>query len=173
MRQDTSFGPTCRLASSPEAGSGATVGALKLGYPLLLYKDRGPTRLSLSRVVEVLCMGPSHGSPQPQAAILGPQQYPTPPHGRVQSRHVSREGGILQSINSGSGPPRESAGPPDIRSRPPGLVPDLHVCKRDPWIYGPDPQGWSQTSTSASQTPGMGLRPLHGVRAAHSGVPRS
>jgi hypothetical protein len=39
------------------------VGTLKLGYPLLLYKDKEPTRLSLSRVVEVLCVGPSHGSP--------------------------------------------------------------------------------------------------------------
>jgi hypothetical protein len=45
-------------------GPGATVGTLKLGYPLLLYKDREPARLSLSRVVEVLCVGPSYGSPQ-------------------------------------------------------------------------------------------------------------
>jgi hypothetical protein len=28
-------GPTCRLASSPEAGPGATVGTLNQGYPLL------------------------------------------------------------------------------------------------------------------------------------------
>jgi hypothetical protein len=33
--QDTSFGPTCRLVSSPEVGPGATVGTLKQGYPLL------------------------------------------------------------------------------------------------------------------------------------------
>jgi hypothetical protein len=39
------------------------VGTLKLGYPLLLYKDTLPTRLSLSRVVKVLCVGPSHDSP--------------------------------------------------------------------------------------------------------------
>jgi hypothetical protein len=32
-------GPTCRLASSPEAGPGATVGTLDQGYPLLQYKD--------------------------------------------------------------------------------------------------------------------------------------
>jgi hypothetical protein len=32
-------GPTCRLASSPEAGPGATVGTLNQGYPLLQYKD--------------------------------------------------------------------------------------------------------------------------------------
>jgi hypothetical protein len=32
-------GPTCRLASSPEAGPGATVGTLNQEYPLLQYKD--------------------------------------------------------------------------------------------------------------------------------------
>jgi hypothetical protein len=32
-------GHTCRLASSPEVGSGATVGTLNQGYPLLRYKD--------------------------------------------------------------------------------------------------------------------------------------
>jgi hypothetical protein len=32
-------GPTCRLASSPEAGPGATVSTLNQGYPLLQYKD--------------------------------------------------------------------------------------------------------------------------------------
>jgi hypothetical protein len=47
LRQSTSFGPTYRLASSPEVGLGATVGTLKLGYPLLLYEDAVPTRLSL------------------------------------------------------------------------------------------------------------------------------
>jgi hypothetical protein len=36
------FGPTCRLASSPEVGLGATVGTLELGYPLLLYKAQYP-----------------------------------------------------------------------------------------------------------------------------------
>jgi hypothetical protein len=42
-----SFGPTCRLVSSPEVGQGATVGTLKQGYPLLQYEDMVPTRLSL------------------------------------------------------------------------------------------------------------------------------
>jgi hypothetical protein len=59
---------------------------------------------------------------------------------------VSREGGILQGINSGSDPsgerrtpryivrtPRVGLGPPGIQSGPPGLVPALHVCKLDPW----------------------------------------
>jgi hypothetical protein len=106
--------------------------------PLLLYKDEEPARLSLSRVEEVLRVGPSHGSPQSQAAILGPQQRPTPPRGRVRSRHVSREGDILQGIDSG---------------------PDPHGRAPDPWICSPDPQGWSRTSTCASRTPGIGSGP--------------
>jgi hypothetical protein len=133
LRRSTSFGPTCRLASSPEAGPGATVGTLKLGYPLLLYKDAVPTWLSLSRVVKVLCVGPGHGSPQSWAATLGPQQCPTPPHERVWNCHVSREGHIPQGINSKSGPTWESVGPLDIQSEPPRLVQDLHVCKPNPW----------------------------------------
>jgi hypothetical protein len=120
------FGPTCRLVSSPEVGSGATVGTLKLGYPLLLYKGEEPTRLSLSRVAEALCVGPSHGSPQTRAATQGPQQRPTPPHGWVRSRHVSRRGDILQGIISGSGPA--------------GTVPD-------PCMRNPDLRVWSGTST--------------------------
>jgi len=61
--RQSSFAPTCRLVSSPEVGPGATVGTLKQGYPLLLYKDEEPVRLSLSRVEGVLRVGPSHGSP--------------------------------------------------------------------------------------------------------------
>jgi hypothetical protein len=94
-----------------------------------------PTRLSLSRVVEVLCVGPSHGSPQSRTTTLGPQQRPTPPRGRVRGRHVSREGDILQGVNSG---------------------PDPHRRAPDPRIWSPDPQGWPRTSTCASRTPGMG-----------------
>jgi hypothetical protein len=33
--RQSNFGHTCRLASSPEAGPGATVGTLNQGYPLL------------------------------------------------------------------------------------------------------------------------------------------
>jgi hypothetical protein len=129
------------------------VGTLKLGYPLLLYKDTVPTRLSLSRVMKVLCVGPTHDSPQPRATTLGPQQCLTPPHGRVRSRLVSRESDIFQGINSESGPPWESVGPLGIQSGPSRLVQDLHVCKPDPW------NGiWT---------------PPYGVRTVHNGVPRS
>ena len=43
----SSFGPTYRLVSSPEAGPGATDGTLNQGYPLLQYEDTVPARLSL------------------------------------------------------------------------------------------------------------------------------
>jgi hypothetical protein len=36
--------PTCRLASSPEVGPGATVGTLNRGYPLLQYEDAAPAQ---------------------------------------------------------------------------------------------------------------------------------
>jgi hypothetical protein len=39
----SSFGPTCKLVSSPEVGPGATVGTLKQGYPLLQYEDTVPS----------------------------------------------------------------------------------------------------------------------------------
>jgi hypothetical protein len=123
-----------------------SVGTLKLGYPPLLYKDAEPTRLSLSRVVEVLCVGPCHDSLQSRATTLGPQQRPTPPHGRVRSRHVSRKGDILQGINSGLGP---------------------HGRAPDPWICSSDPQGWSRTAMCTSRTPpvwGPG-RPQWGPRS--------
>jgi hypothetical protein len=45
--RQSSFGPTCRLVSSPEMGPRATVGTLKQGYPLLQYEDALPSRLSL------------------------------------------------------------------------------------------------------------------------------
>jgi hypothetical protein len=112
---------------------GSTVGTLKLGYPLLLYKDAVPTWLSLSRVVKVLCVGPGHDSSQSRATTLGPQQRLTPLHGQVRSRHMSREGDILQGINSESGPPWESVGAKDMQPGPPRLVQDRHVCKPDPW----------------------------------------
>jgi hypothetical protein len=45
--RQSSFGPTCRLVSSPEVGPGATVGTLKQGYPLLQYEGTIHARLSL------------------------------------------------------------------------------------------------------------------------------
>jgi hypothetical protein len=58
---------------------------------------------------------------------------------------------MLQGINSGTGPPWESAGPLYIRTGPPGKVQDLHRHEPDPW--------------DGSRTP------LCGVRATHNRVP--
>jgi hypothetical protein len=44
----TDSGPTCRLAPSPEAGPGATVGTLNQGYPLLQHKGIAPLRRLLA-----------------------------------------------------------------------------------------------------------------------------
>jgi hypothetical protein len=41
-------GPTCRLASSPEAGPRATIGILNQGYPLLQHEDTAPMRRLLA-----------------------------------------------------------------------------------------------------------------------------
>jgi hypothetical protein len=73
------------------------------------------------------------------------------PRGRLRVRHMAREDDILQGINSGSGPLRESAGPLCIRTGHPGKVQDLRGCKPDPW--------------DGSRTP------LCGVQATHSRVP--
>jgi hypothetical protein len=45
--RQSSFGPTCRLVSSPEAGPRATVGTQNQGYPLLQYEGTVSMRLSL------------------------------------------------------------------------------------------------------------------------------
>jgi hypothetical protein len=64
---------------------------------------------------------------------------------------MAREDNILQGVNSGSGPPWESAGPLHIQFGPPGKVQDLHGREPDPWDGS-----WT---------------PLCGVRATHSRVP--
>jgi hypothetical protein len=138
-RQDTSFGPTCRLASSPEVGPGATVGTPKHEYPLLLYEDVVPTRLYLSRVAMVLRVGPRRGSPQPRATTLGPQQRLT--------HHTSGFGATTCPGKV-------------ICAKTPTVSPDPHGSAPDLWVYSQDPQGWSGTSTSASRTPGIGSGPL-------------
>jgi hypothetical protein len=56
------------------------VGTPKLGYPLLLYKDEEPTQLSLSRVAEVPCVGPSAARPRHGRLLKA--------HGNTRLRHV-------------------------------------------------------------------------------------
>jgi hypothetical protein len=115
--RQSSFGPTCRLVSSPEAGPGAIISTLEMGYPLLQYEGAVSIRLSL------VAWRTTH-DPTTRTA-------PGPPRGRKDN--------ILQGINGGSGPPRESVGPLHIQTGPPGRV-------QDPRGYRPDPRDGSRTS---------------------------
>jgi hypothetical protein len=45
--RQSSFGPTCRLISSPEADPGATVGTLNQGYPFIQCEVVESMRLPL------------------------------------------------------------------------------------------------------------------------------
>jgi hypothetical protein len=63
--------------------------------------------------------------------MTSPQGRPGLPRGR--------EDNILQGINGGSGPPRESVGPLHIWTEPPGRVKDLRG-------HRPDPRDGSRTS---------------------------
>jgi hypothetical protein len=98
--RQSSFGPTCRLVSSPEAGPGATVGTMNQGYPLLQYKGTMSKRLSL--------------------VTRQTAPDPPPPPGGLRGRHVAGGDDILQGVNIGSGPPREVLDPwihrPDFRT---------------------------------------------------------
>jgi hypothetical protein len=87
-------------------------------------------------------VGPGPDSPQSQATTLGPQQRPTPPHGQVQSHHVSIEGDILQSINSKSGPPRKSAGPLGYTVGTSKVGPGPPRVQAGPLEWDPDPPVW-------------------------------
>jgi hypothetical protein len=53
---------------------------------------------------------------------------------------MARRDDILQGGDSGSGPPRESAGALDAQPGPPGEVQDLHRYKPDPWDGSRTPQ---------------------------------
>jgi hypothetical protein len=68
------FGPTCRLAPSPEVGPGATVGTLKQGYPLLQDEGAAPTEKSLvaRRTVLSRATSAAPGSPHGQGKRHAP-----------------------------------------------------------------------------------------------------
>jgi hypothetical protein len=105
------FGPTRRLVSSPEVGPEATVGTLKLGYPLLLYKGEEPMRLSLSRVAEVPYVRPSTARPR---------------HGRLLKAHGNTR---LRRVDG----PKDATWPEEvIYSRILSVGPDLHEKVSDP-----------------------------------------
>jgi hypothetical protein len=72
-------GPTCRLASSPKSGPGATVSTLNQGYLLLLHKGAAP----MQRLKTTWRMAPN---------------------GQVQERRVARKGSTSRCLSLGPDP---------------------------------------------------------------------
>jgi hypothetical protein len=72
---------------------------------------------------------------------------------------------MLQDINSGSGPPWESAGPLYIRTRPPGKAQDLHGHEPEPsvWVratHNRVPEFWDKEYPDLNQEQ-AGVRSRH------------
>jgi hypothetical protein len=111
--------PTYRLASSPEVGPRATVGTQKLGYPLLLYEDTVPTRLSLSRVIRCSVWDQAMTRPS-----LGRLLWV---HNSALSHHMGGSGATMWPEKV-------------IYSKASTVSPDPHGKVPDPWIYSPDLQ---------------------------------
>jgi hypothetical protein len=98
--------PTCKLASSPEAGPGATVGTQNQGYPLLQHEDTTPMRRPLAT---------RRTAPDPtgwagQRAPRGRERHHTPvrpdPHKRTPDPYI-RVWSLRVSPNSSRVPGRE------------------------------------------------------------------
>jgi hypothetical protein len=64
---------------------------------------------------------------------------------------MARKDDILQGGDSGSGPPRENAGPLDAQPGPPGEVRNLHKYKSGPWDGSRTPQEGSGLLTVGSR----------------------
>jgi hypothetical protein len=81
-------GPTCRLASSPEAGLGATIGTLNQGYPLLQHEDTAPMR----RLLATRRTAPDPTGWAGQRAPRGKERHHTPispdPHRRTPNPYI-------------------------------------------------------------------------------------
>jgi hypothetical protein len=126
--RQSSFGPTCRLVSSPEVGPGATVGTLKQGYPFLQYEGVVPMRLSLVAWQTApdpttwTAPGPSRGQRRRYAPRY--QQWGRTPMGKCRTPAYT-------DGTSGQGP-----GPPWVQTGPLGRVLDLAV-----WGPGHSQQG--------------------------------
>jgi hypothetical protein len=131
--RQSSFGPTCRLISSPEAGSGATVGTLKQGYPLLQYEGAESMRLSLVTWQTApdpttwAAPGPPRGRRRRYTPMC--QQWVRTPMGKCRTSGYTAR-------TSGQGP-----GPPRVQTGPPGRVPDLSAwgpghSQQSPGILG-------------------------------------
>jgi hypothetical protein len=109
--RQSSFGPTCRLVSSPEAGPGATVSTLEKGYPLLQYEGSVSMRLSLVawRTTHDPTMWTAPGPPRGQERQYTPwcQQWAQTPTGKCRT-----PGYTARTSGQGPGPPRVQTGPP-------------------------------------------------------------
>jgi hypothetical protein len=83
---------------------------------------------------------------------------------------VAREDNILHGINSGSGPPWESAGPLHIQTGPLGKVQDLHERKPDPWDGSRTPlcRVWA----AHGRVPGFWYKEYSGLNQGQAGVRR-
>jgi hypothetical protein len=117
--RQSSFGPTCRLVSSPEAGPGATVSTLEMGYPLLQYEGVVPKRLSLVawRTTHDPTTRTALGPPRGQGRQYPPryQRWVRTPMGKFRTpAYPDRTSG-------------QDLGPPWVQTGPPGRVPDLSV----------------------------------------------
>jgi hypothetical protein len=99
-------GPTCKLASSPEAGQGATVGTQIQGYPLLQHEDTAPMRRPLA--TRRTAHDPTGWAGQ--RAPRGRERHHTPvrpdPHRRTPDPYI-RVRSLRVSPNSSRVPERE------------------------------------------------------------------
>jgi hypothetical protein len=98
-------GPTCRLASSPEAGPGATIGTLNQGYPLLQHEYTAPMR----RLLATRRTAPDPTGWVGQRAPRGREKHHTPvsldPHRRTLDpyMHTSPEPPGKSELQQGPG----------------------------------------------------------------------
>jgi hypothetical protein len=106
----SNFGPTCRLVSSPKAGPGATVGTLNQGYPLLQYEDTVPVRRSLA----------------------ARRTAPDPATWTAQGAPHGEKTRSIPGCTSWIGPPRGSTGPLYAQPGPPITVRDSQVSMPGP-----------------------------------------
>jgi hypothetical protein len=133
-RQSNS-GSTCKLASSPEAGLGATVSTLNQGYPLLQYK--------------VAAQPCNTSRPRGEWRL-------TPPHGQIQGRHVARKGSTSQYSSLGPDLHGRTPNPYAYKSGAP------KKARRVPW-EGPSPPSSRVRALARSRgekDPGMSRGPV-------------
>jgi hypothetical protein len=146
--RQSSFGPTCRLVSSVEAGPGATIGTLNQGYPLLQYEGTVSMRLSLVARLTALdrTTWVAPGPPCGQRRQYTPrcQQWVRTPTGKCWTPGYT-------DWTSGRG-----SGPPQVQTRPLGRV--------------PDPSGGGGVQATHSRVPGFQGKEYPDLNQGQAGV---